>query len=62
MDAASPPHREKENYVYERHGQKVEDSLKSVSFCFGRRFNIVECFTSVAKWAQRASIPLEGLK
>lgn len=45
MEAASALHRENENYVCERHGQKVEDSLKSVSFCFGRRVNTVEFYT-----------------
>lgn len=46
MEAATPSQREqKENYVCERHGQRGEDSLKSVSFCFGRRFNIVEFYT-----------------
>ncbi len=35
----------KKNYVCERHGQKVEGSLKSASFCFGRRFNTVEFYT-----------------
>lgn len=44
MEAATPSQKENENYVCEPHVQKVEDSLKSVSFCFGRRFTIVEFY------------------
>lgn len=32
MEAASPPHTGKDNYVCERHGQKVEYSLSLFPF------------------------------